>query len=304
MSSARVLLTGATGFVGRQILDGLIQSGRDVVAIARQSPVVRDERVEWRSTDLHDTLSVVRLMNDVCPDLCIHSAWSVSSPDFWTSDDNLAWAASSLQLARAFVASGGQRFVGVGTQAEYVDEAGLCFESGTKTPGSSLYAVAKDSTRNVIETFCQVRGVSFAWARIFNVFGIGEAPYKLIPSVIRKISQGESAQISSGVAVRDFIDVRDVGKAISDVALSAVVGGVNIGTGQGLTVAEVARRIAALMNASDRLEVGALADRPGESSMRVADIGRLRNEAGSLAGRPLEDSLLDTIAYWTQPVRG
>lgn len=296
----RVLLTGASGFVGRQILSALVGAGVQVIALARRIPPDCGIEACWLAADLHDTATLRTVMTEFRPTICVHSAWSVKERDFWRSDDNLDWVSSSLNLAKTFVQTGGRRFVGVGTQAEYVDSGGICIEGSTATPGSSLYGIAKDSARCLIQKYCRDRDVAFAWTRIFSVFGAGEEIYKLVPSVIRSIARNEDALISSGRAVRDFIDVRDVGEAIARVALSNFEGPVNIGTGTGVTIADMATRIASLMNRPNRLRIGALPDRPDEAGLLIAEITRLRDEIGVVFNRSLDSSLLDAIAYWTK----
>jgi nucleoside-diphosphate-sugar epimerase len=177
-----------------------------------------------------------------------------------------------------FAAAGGQRVVTAGTCAEYSweDGDGLCREDETPLRPASLYGVSKDALRRMQESMAHILGFSAAWGRIFFPYGIGEPAGRLVPSVIDSVLGGKPAQCSHGRQVRDFIYVDDVARAFAVVLDSGYEGTLNIGTGQGVTIAEVARAAAEAAGRPELLQLGALPARAGEPDVLLADVTQLR----------------------------
>jgi nucleoside-diphosphate-sugar epimerase len=98
--------------------------------------------------------------------------------------------------------------------------------------------------------------------------------------------------------VRDFLHVADSGDAFAALLDSGVEGAVNVGSGEGVAVADVVRRIAALAGRPELVELGALQAPAGEPPLLVADVGRLRDEVGWRPSRSLDEGLRDTVEWW------
>lgn len=295
-----ILLTGASGYLGTHLLDAIVARGGDIVAVSRHEIGSPWHGVTHRVCDVLDANAVRNLICDVRPSVCVHAAWYVEHGRFWSAAENVEWVAATASLARAFADCGGRRFVGLGTQAEYASDLDQpAHEQRAECRPSTLYGSSKDATRRLLSAYFSGSGIAFVWARIFNVFGLAEPPGKLIPDLIRRLSRGERALMSSGSVVRDFIDVRDVAAAVAVLSLGPVDGTVNIGTGKPRAVVDVARELARQMGAIELLRAGELPDRAGEPRFLVADVGRLTGEVGFAPGYPLDVSLRDSIAYWT-----
>jgi nucleoside-diphosphate-sugar epimerase len=220
----RVLLTGASGFVGRATIPGLVRRGAEVHAVSRRK-LDRKEVKQWHRADLLEPGTAAAIVRQIRPDVILHLAWMVEHGSFWTSPLNLDWIAASLALARAGADAGVKRIVGVGTCFEYEFPAnGDCDEEGTPLRPTTLYGVAKDATRRVLQAFSSEADLSFAWGRLFYLYGPGEAPERLVASVARALAAGKPAPCASGRPVRDFMDVRDAGEALAALALSGVTG--------------------------------------------------------------------------------
>jgi nucleoside-diphosphate-sugar epimerase len=260
-----------------------------------------DVPFSWHSLDLFDNSAVAGAIRSIRPDTILHLAWVVEHGAFWTSPHNLDWVAASLALARAGAEADIRRFVGVGTCFEYDFPAhGDCDESYTPLETSTLYAGAKDSTRRLIELFSRDAGFSFAWARLFFLYGPGEGPERLVASVARALVAGETARCASGRPIRDFMDVRDAGEALAAVALSPVAGAVNVGTGEGHSIADVANRLAVIAGRPGSVQMSACSDRPNEPPRIVANVARLRKEAGFRNARSMDEGLRDALRYWAE----
>jgi len=292
----RVLVTGASGFVGRQAVSALLALGVEVHAAARK-PLALD--CTWHVGDLLDPGFAQRLAREVKPDVVLHLAWCVEHGKFWTDSANTDWVAASLILAREAAGVGCARFVGTGTCFEYDwPSEGDCGERTTPLAGHTLYDISKTSCRSALEAQLGERGVSFAWARLFFPYGAGEDPRRLVSSVARALVRGEPAECSRGLAVRDFVEVRDVGAALAAIALSSVTGGINIASGQGTRIAEVATMLGELAGRPDLIRLGALPDRADDPPRIVADVARLTGEVGFQSRFDLRSGLRDALAFW------
>lgn len=296
----RVMLTGASGFVGRWALLALARRGADVYAVGRRRPST-DTKFTWLELDLLDENAAGIAVAAAKPDVVLHLAWTVEHGAFWTSPLNLSWVSASLRLAEAAATAGVTRFVAAGTCYEYRwPEDGDCEEQATTLEPRTLYAISKDATRRVIAAYLADRQIDFAWARLFFLYGPGEGTSRLVPAICRALVANEPARCSQGLAVRDFMDVRDVGVALAAVTLSKLTGAVNIASGDGVSVAQVAHKLGALAGLPNLVHLGALPDRAGEPPRITASGARLRTETGFAPSRSLDEGLADALRYWRE----
>ena len=291
------MVTGATGFIGRQVLPHLLAEADAVHAVVRR-PVPMDG-VEQHVCDLLDAEAAARVVAAVRPSHLLHLAWYAVPGRFWTSDQNLLWVSSTLALARAFAEHGGERLVGAGSCAEYDWGAGVCDESATRLAPHTLYGECKRSTFAILARAAPELAVSFAWGRVFLLFGPGEAAERLVPGVVTALLEGRAAECTAGTQVRDFMDVRDVAAAFAQLLFSPVEGAVNIASGEARSVASVVRRLGELAGRPELVALGALPTRPGDPPRLEAAVRRLREEVGYAGGRPFDEALGDALAWWS-----
>jgi len=286
MARRRVLVTGSSGFLGRQIVAALAALGAEAVPPAEPRP------------DLLAGEARRALVADARADTLIHAAWVTQHGVFWESAENLDWVGASLDLLSAFAAAGGKRVVLVGSCAEYD------WSRPTRTPWretrptrpASLYGAAKLGTWTVAAAFAAHAGLPPACARVFLPVGRHEAPGRLLPALIAALLGGTELCTGPAHLTRDLIDVRDAGEAIARLALSDTSGPVNIGSGRPTTLGELVQRAAC--GASHSIRVGARPLRAGEPVWMVADPARLRRATGFLPRYTLDDTIADAFAYW------
>lgn len=299
----RVLLTGATGFIGRHAIRPLLERGFEVHAIARRtpSPIRNTDGLIWHSADLFDAAQTRALAHAIKPTHLLHFAWYVAHGKFWTAAENLDWVAASVTLLRTFAEAGGSRVVMAGTCAEYDWTGdGVCRENVTLLNPATLYGECKRALGIILLAFAKQRPLSAAWGRIFFPYGPHEPPQKLVPSMIRALLRGEPALASNGLQARDFLHTQDVASAFTALLDSTVEGAVNIGSGQPTAVREVALRIGDQLGRPELVRLGALPASPKEPPMLVADVTRLRDEVGWRPNYDLTSGLADSIAWWKQ----
>jgi nucleoside-diphosphate-sugar epimerase len=292
----RLVLTGATGFVGRAAIAPLLARGFELHATCRGTPPA-DPRLRWHSLDLLDAGAARALVRDLRPEVLVHAAWYVVHGRFWTAPENEAWVDASEALAAAFAEAGGRRLVGLGTCVEYADavtpeaDAAPWPETRPLAP-STPYGRAKVALAARLGRMAARRDrFGVAWARLFHLFGEGEHPQRLVPSVALALAEGREAPCASGRPVRDFASTRFVGEALAALAASEATGAVNLASGEGRAIAAIARLLGEAAGRPDLIRLGALPDRPGEVPRMVADVSRLRGEVGFTAPPQVEADL-------------
>jgi nucleoside-diphosphate-sugar epimerase len=282
----RVLVTGASGFIGRHVVPLLQSRGFNVHAIGRNQ------------VDLFIPGIAAALIDRLRPTHLLHLAWNAVPERFWVAPDNLNWVAASLLLHRAFAAAGGKRAVYVGSCAEYDWSHSLLDETETACAPATLYGIAKDSLRRLLQA--SPEGVQLAWARVFFVYGPHEAPVRLVPDVITSLLAGREAICGDGLAERDFLHVADVAAALVALLESEVSGPVNIASGVCLPLREVISRIAEQIGRPELVRFGMRPTPLAEPRRLAAAVRRLRDEVGFRPSYNLDHGLAETIAWWRE----
>lgn len=295
MAAVRLLLTGATGFVGQQVRAHL-SPGVDLHCVSRRVNAAAD--ATWHACDLRDPAACQRLIIKVRPTILVHAAWNTTHGQFWEAEDNADWLEAGKALLSAFVMSGGRRIVGCGSCAEYSltssERRSEIEDEGAAVP-ATLYG------RSKLELLRYLRDlpVEHAWARIFLAYGPGEGVQRLVPSLARAVLAGKEVRCSSGQQVRDFIDVRELGRAIASLAMSELTGTINLGQGEDHTIGEVASLMGELSGRPDLIRLGALPDRAGEALRLSPDLSRQRDELGFTPAISLRQGLAEALSWWS-----
>jgi nucleoside-diphosphate-sugar epimerase len=292
----RVLVTGATGFVGRHTIAPLLARGYEVHTVSRHDAPVPG--AIHHLCDLLDSTATTKLVEDVAPSHLLHCAWYATPGLYWTSTENLRWLEASLSLLRAFAARGGRRFAGVGSCAEYDWSFPVLSERDTPLRPNTLYGACKHALASVTEQWASTVGVSAAWGRLFFMFGPHEHEHRLVASVIRALLQGTEAEVSEGTQIRDFLYSADAGAALVALLDSEVVGPVNIASGKPIALRDLVLAIAAKLDARALVRFGARPTAANEPHRLEADTHRLREEVGWRDARDLSQALDETIIWW------
>ena len=310
MTTRRVLVTGAAGFIGRWSVPGLIARGYEVHAVlsratGRNIPA-QLAGAEIHVSDLLSLESVDALLSGVRPSHLLHFAWIATPGIYWTSPENYRWLEAGRQLLTGFKSHGGIRAVMAGTCAEYDwTQVGVCDERNSPLAGDvggqvTPYAECKIAMYRDLERFGRLEGLSTAWGRIFFQFGPGEAPSRLVSSVIVNLLSGREAPCSHGLQVRSFLHVADVGSAFAALLDSEIQGAVNIGSGAAVSLAQLLEVIAAQIGRPTLLRLGARSAPASEPPLLVPNVERLRQELGWQPRFNLHDGIADTIGWWRE----
>jgi len=293
----RVLVTGASGFIGFQSLPYLIARGYEIHAIAHRNLPRNEIDVRWHQADLLDSGAVRALLAKVAPSHLLHFAWYAEPGKYQQSEKNSEWSKAGIELLQAFAASGGQRAVFAGTCFEYDLSYGYCSEASTPCVPNTPYGVGKFALAGFVAG-SPPTGVSTAWGRVFHLFGPGEHPKRLVPSVSLSLMRGETAHCTHARQVRDFMHVDDVASAFVALLESGVEGIVNIGSGDRVAIRTLVLQIADLLGRPDSIVFGSISPQVNDPSLLIPDISRLRDEVEWTPRLRLRDGLACTIDWW------
>jgi nucleoside-diphosphate-sugar epimerase len=282
----KVLITGASGFVGSHVTRLLLSKGYEVHAICRKSSNL------WRIQDTLSSLNIIHydlqsialknVLQEIQPESCIHLAWYAEPGKYLHSLENLNSLHASLDLLLVLAQVGCKRFVGIGTCFEYNLNLGYLSESSATEP-QHIYAATKVALSTVLKEIGSITGMSTAWLRLFYQYGPMEDERRLVANVITALLQGSIVQTTEGKQVRDFLHIEDVASAILAVTQSDLQGVINIGSGQPVTVRELGCKIGELLERPHLIEWGALPYRANDPMFVCAN-----------------NSLLLTKTNWTQ----
>lgn len=259
-----ILVSGGHGFIGRRLRFLACKRGFEITA-------PHSSEVDWT-----DAASLRELMIAVAPGVVIHLASpGVFAPDPY--DPTLIDLECKIMHNLLATVPAGCRIIGCGSMAEYgrsgkLSEDMVCFPN-------NAYARAKFEAGQMLLGAIQAGNVTGCHARIFGVYGPGEASTRLFPKVIESLSRKENVLLSDGYQLRDFVHVDDVANAILRLATEnqPIKQIINIGTGKSVPVREAVLRVARELDASDQLlKFGSIGRSPHDQDQLEADTFRLR----------------------------
>jgi nucleoside-diphosphate-sugar epimerase len=297
----RVLITGASGFIGSHVTRLLVANGHEVSVILRESSSL------WRIEDILNSIRVIRCdlgsmvvsqhIREIHPELCIHLAWYTEPGKYANSLENIASLQMSLSLLSQLAEVGCKQFIGVGTCFEYDFSLGYFSEDSATNPWS-LYAATKIAFSTVLQQFEFITGMEISWVRLFYQYGPMEDERRLIAGIITSLLKDKPVKITKGEQVRDFLHVEDMAAAILAVAQSHISGIINIGSGKPVTVKEIALNLGSLLEKSNLIQVGALPYRENDPMFVCSNNDLLKEKTDWKPKYTLTSGLKDTINWY------
>lgn len=236
----RILFTGSTGFIGRHLLNLLLEQDVEIILIIRKD----NESIVPKSDKIINVIKTKNLFkeseswwDEICKeiDIVIHLAWYVKHGEYLHSKENFECTLGTLVLAKSCVKNKIKRFIGFGTCFEYdLDHQYLSI----KTPlnPKTFYSSAKVATFLSLSYLFSMNNISFIWCRLFYLYGKGENENRLVPYVRNKILNNEKVIINNGSLIRDYIEVNLAALQIFNLIFSNEEGPFNICSGKGVTI--------------------------------------------------------------------
>lgn len=288
IGGARVLITGARGFIGQWLAAELLRRKAEVHGTSRFAQPENAAGVRWRLCDLTDPAEVRRLFAAIRPEYVFHMS---SLADGRRDRDLVIPTFRSEAVATVHVLTAASE---TGTRRLVIP--GSLEEPGPGEAASSPYAAAKATSRVYARMFHELYQMPVVMTRIFMTYGPAQPAWKLIPAVAGQLLRGEPPVIASPAREVDWIYVSDVVagllRAMTTPGLEG--GSVDIGSGELVTIRDVVERLRTMINASVEPRYGESPPREREQVCK-ADIGESMRLMGWRPRIGLEEGLRQTV---------
>ncbi|HZG23830.1 MAG TPA: NAD(P)-dependent oxidoreductase [Chitinophagaceae bacterium] len=226
----KVLVTGATGFIGNYVVRELLNRNCEVIATSSSTEKAKNSdwfhQVNYTALNLDlsdDQVNLFNFFNQ--PDLLIHLAWE-GLPNY-KAQFHLKENLPRHKLFLTNLISNGLKDISV---------TGTCFEYGMKegplredmpTDPANPYALAKDELRKFLQQLQEREVFDMKWIRLFYMYGRGQSPNSLLSQLDKALENGEATfNMSGGEQVRDYLPVGKVAEIIVDIALQERITGI------------------------------------------------------------------------------
>ena len=301
----RVLITGATGFVGSNLTRRLHAQGEEIAVLMRLqsssdrvADIIRDLKIF--KGDVSDASKVRRAMSTFRPNLVYHIAAAGASPGHNDNDRTIMLKSNFLGSWNVVCSAqevGVKRVIYTGTSGVYKDSNAPISENDTLAP-KTMYAVSKIAAWFLSEAVLRDTRTSIVNIRLFTPFGPWEEQTRLIPYVINKAINNEPILLTSGKQARDFIYVDDVVDALIAAGNSDCDSQIiNIGSGKVVTIKDVVNIIIKLVGSKSETLFGALPHRKNEIWEVCANVERAMSVLDWIPQTSLIDGLQKTINW-------
>lgn len=294
----KVLVTGATGYIGQNLCKELIKANYEVHAIVlphKHAPVAN---ILFHELDLMDKNAVTAFLQNNSFEKLIHLAWYVG-PKCQISPLNIDWLESSLHLIKTFWETGGKTVMVSGSMSEYDFSYGWCVEDKTPLNSLSLYGQTKAALYQILDKFSKFHDFQLKWARIFNIYGLNEKKTRITPYVINSMLRNEEVNVSHCMQIQNYMHITDVSQALTMFLESPVTGAVNIAADAPVRLKDMIEFCKQEIHYTKDIHYGVLSP-SFEQPLLSADITRLKKEIGFQQTISLEEGLRHTIAYWRE----
>ena len=313
--NARVLVTGATGFIGSHLVQRLVDDGVDVHALSsvvssvyplRLAPL-RD-RITLHGGNLSDRSAMNAVIAEVRPSHVFHLGAYTHVGKSWSRVDECIQTnvQGTVNLLQALEGSGYERFVYFGT-SEIYGNVDVPFREDAVVNPISPYSVSKYAGERFCRMFHEGRGWPVVMIRPFNAYGPAQTPDRVIPEIIVRSLRGQELKMTQGRQKREFNFVEDLAEGFE---LAGTVPGIegeliNLGCGEDVSMRDLATKIVDLLGNLVEPQFGALPDRPTEIWRMYCDNTKAKSLLGWSPRHTLEEGLAKTIEWYrTELARG
>ncbi len=273
----RVLVTGATGFIGVRLCEALANRGHEILGLSRNLPVERNKLLHVLHFNYQMGDDLPEDVVNFSPEVIVHLAWD-GIPDFSATKCYSNVVTQIKFLAETKKLPNLVKILVAGSCAEYGSKSGICHEA-EKYPPNNYFSWAKQTLENYFNLFCKEKEIQLLWFRVFFVYGPGQRSASLIPYLLNTFLSGKNPEIKNSNAANDFIYVDDVVDAfLRGVELDGAVGTINLGSGKLTAVEEVAKIAERACKKNMKLQENFLAEFSIEKSIlaMTADISNAK----------------------------
>jgi nucleoside-diphosphate-sugar epimerase len=310
LSGRRVLITGASGFIGSHLTRRLVADGAIVHALTSTVSSVYPARlleirdqITLHEASLDDRGAMQFLADEVKPEYIFHLGAYTHVGKSWHRTDECIQVniQGTVNLLMAVEPHGFTRFLNTGTSEIYGD-IDVPFTEDDQVHPISPYSVSKHAAEEYCRLFADARDLPLVRVRPFNAYGPMQSPDRIIPEIITRGLQGQELKMTQGIQTREFNYVEDLADGFVHLATAPEIdGGIfNLGCGREVSMRDLATLILELMGNPITAEFGALPERPIEIYRMHASTEKTTNQVGWTSKISLEDGLERTIAWYRE----
>lgn len=262
MSKTKVLVTGANGYIGRHVVEQLLDMGADVLAADFNFDGVDERAQKVEAPIFSGDENIYEQMGK--PDVCIHLAWR--NGFVHNADSHIEDLPNHYTFLKNMIEGGLKHVVVMGTMHEVGYWEGAIDEN-TPTNPLSLYGIAKNALRQMVEILAKKSEVCFQWTRGYYIIGDDIKSNSIFSKIVQAEQAGNKKfPFTTGKNLYDFISLEELAKEIACVSLQTEVNGIiNCCTGKPVSLAEQVESFIKEHNFKIRLEYGAYPDRAYDS---------------------------------------
>jgi UDP-glucose 4-epimerase len=308
LNNARVLVTGAAGFIGSHLTRRLVAEGAEVHALSDGvSSVYPPRLVDLRGKialhegNIADRTAMEAIAKAIRPQIVFHLAAYTHVGKSWYRVDECIQTniQGTANLLLALEDVGFDRFIYTGTSEIYGD-IDVPFREDAKVNPISPYAVSKYAGERFCRMYQQGLGWPIVLVRPFNVYGPAQSPDRIIPETIVRALRKQELRLTSGRQTREFNYVEDIADGYVLLATTPGIEGdlFNIGGGEEVTIRQVVEHIMDVLGHPIEPAFGALEHRPNEIWRMFCDSTKARERLGWAPQHDLRAGLVKTIAWY------
>jgi nucleoside-diphosphate-sugar epimerase len=307
---SKVLITGATGFLGSNLARKCVQEGFETHILTRKTSRkwrindILSDLIE-HSSDLSNYNKLVKILQQIKPEIIFHFAAYGTHPNFQVDikriiETNFEGSVNLIKAANTIEYS---LLINAGSSSEYGMKTSPMTETDLLEP-MSLYAVTKAASTHFSQLTAKTNGKPIVTVRPFSVYGYFEEPIRLIPATIWHCLKGKDIELSNGKNSMDFIFIDDVVEACMRLIDVPCVGGqiINLGTGELHTIREVVQKILNITQSNIKLNWGKLPPSKNVPELWAANMTKMQEILKWAPRYNLDSGLKKTIVWMKENI--
>jgi nucleoside-diphosphate-sugar epimerase len=271
----KIFVSGATGFIGRAFCQVATLRGHRILALTRDPSTQIAPNVKIATGSLAET--PWSQVAEFAPDAALHLAWIAEPGVYLTTPENDVWLEQSQSWFQRLFDLGVPYVVGMGTCIEYAASGLPMHETRSALDPAFPYSRAKTSLFNWLQSAAVTASAGWSWMRLFYPYGPGEHRHRICSSLIKQLRAGQSVALRTPGSIKDYIYIEDAARIMCQIVEARLVGPVNVGTGSGTSIQDLATLIAQLLNADTALVQHAVELGDDPTPVVIADIQLLQN---------------------------
>jgi nucleoside-diphosphate-sugar epimerase len=292
----RVLITGANGFLGRNLVEYFLKTDCKILAISRNFNNIKDilNKISFIQVENNQYNSIVSDILKFEPDIVIHAAWSggnsyKNSNSLDQFSENIPQSNFLLKILKP-----NSIFMGIGSFAEYGELNCKAEESQIENP-TTFYGLSKLNFKEISKLYCSQNSIRWKWIRPCYIYGPGDVQTRLIPSVINKFLNKQPVNLDRCEVLIDYLYIDDFCEAILAITESSMDGIYNVCSGLEYNLQDVIKNIHDIMGRPSPLTFNCFASRELSSSYICGNNEKLKTHSSWLPKIDLRCGLIKTI---------